>query len=284
MPIIVVSARRARWTGDGLELGAEDYVAKPSAWRASGSRAGRLRPRPRAVEPRDEVRVRGRERRRGGANGDRDGEAVEMTATEFDAPALLIEAARGARREASSRACGARIHGTPRTIDNFIQQLRAKLERDPQRPATSDGPRRGLSLRRVIPFDDGALRLGLIPRGDERDDRSASSSRRSPRRWGARSTCIMPRTTRGADGARAALVDLRVAPAARRGAGRARAARRANRRRRRYATPSLPDGAGGAACLALRTLHDLRGPRGVGRLARARAGTWCCERRWRSPA
>jgi len=29
---------------------------------------------------------------------------------------------------------GPNHHGTPRTIDNFIQQLRAKLERDPQRP------------------------------------------------------------------------------------------------------------------------------------------------------
>jgi DNA-binding response OmpR family regulator len=29
---------------------------------------------------------------------------------------------------------GPNHHGTPRTIDNFIQQLRGKLEPDPQQP------------------------------------------------------------------------------------------------------------------------------------------------------
>ena len=30
---------------------------------------------------------------------------------------------------------GPNHHGTPRTIDNFVQQLRAKLEKNPQEPA-----------------------------------------------------------------------------------------------------------------------------------------------------
>jgi DNA-binding response OmpR family regulator len=66
----------------------------------------------------------------------RDGEAVEMTATEFDLLLCLIEA-RGValgREDIFSRVWGPNHHGTPRTIDNFVQQLRAKLERDPQRP------------------------------------------------------------------------------------------------------------------------------------------------------
>jgi DNA-binding response OmpR family regulator len=33
-----------------------------------------------------------------------------------------------------TRVWGPNHHGTPRTIDNFIQQLRAKLEPDPQKP------------------------------------------------------------------------------------------------------------------------------------------------------
>ena len=32
------------------------------------------------------------------------------------------------------RVWGPNHHGTPRTIDNFMQQLRAKLEPDPQAP------------------------------------------------------------------------------------------------------------------------------------------------------
>jgi len=62
--------------------------------------------------------------------------AVEMTATELDVLLCLIEA-RGAalsREAIFSRVWGPNHHGTPRTIDNFVQQLRAKLEIDPQKP------------------------------------------------------------------------------------------------------------------------------------------------------
>ncbi len=66
----------------------------------------------------------------------RGGAPVEMTATEFDVLVCLIEA-RGAalsREAIFTRVWGPNHHGTPRTIDNFIQQLRAKLEPDPARP------------------------------------------------------------------------------------------------------------------------------------------------------
>jgi DNA-binding response OmpR family regulator len=48
----------------------------------------------------------------------------------------LVEA-RGvalSREAIFTRVWGPNHHGTPRTIDNFVQQLRAKLEPDPQRP------------------------------------------------------------------------------------------------------------------------------------------------------
>ena len=38
------------------------------------------------------------------------------------------------RDEIFRRVWGPNHHGTPRTIDNFMQQLRAKLEDDPQNP------------------------------------------------------------------------------------------------------------------------------------------------------
>jgi DNA-binding response OmpR family regulator len=59
-----------------------------------------------------------------------------MTATEFDLlQCLLLERGRVLSRESIfQRVWGPNHHGTPRTIDNFVQQLRSKLEIDPQQP------------------------------------------------------------------------------------------------------------------------------------------------------
>jgi len=143
MPIIMLSAR----TGEldkvtGLELGAEDYVAKPFSLAELLARvraALRRGPRPTeaAVAPRptvvafDDVSVDVAAR-----TVSRAGAPVEMTATEFDVLLCLIEARGTAlgREAIFLRVWGPNHHGTPRTIDNFIQQLRAKLEPDPQKP------------------------------------------------------------------------------------------------------------------------------------------------------
>ncbi len=139
MPIIILSAKSGEMDKvAGLELGAEDYVAKPF------SLAELL------------ARVRAALRRGGGATlsaeqfgfGDvavdvsarvvrRAGEVVEMTATEFDILLCLLRAkGRVLSRETILREVwGPNHHGTPRTVDNFMQQLRAKLEVDPQAPA-----------------------------------------------------------------------------------------------------------------------------------------------------
>ncbi len=140
MPIIVLSAR----TGEmekvtGLELGAEDYVAKPFSLAELLARVrAALRRGPRAVEsPHRAVHTFGGVRIDVAARTvTRSGAAVEITATEPDVLLCLIEA-RGvalSRDAIFSRVWGPNHHGTPRTIDNFIQQLRAKLEADPQRP------------------------------------------------------------------------------------------------------------------------------------------------------
>ena len=143
MPIIILSAR----TGEmdkvtGLELGAEDYVAKPFslAELLARVRAG-LR---RAPMPREETAAALTSHTFADVVIDtnartvtRAGGAVEMTAREFDVLMCLIDN-RGramARDEIFQRVWGPNHHGTPRTIDNFIQQLRAKLEVDPQAPA-----------------------------------------------------------------------------------------------------------------------------------------------------
>ncbi len=140
MPIIILSAR----TGDadkvtGLELGAEDYVAKPFSLaellarvRAALRRGGR--PAAPAASRKVSfgdivVDVEGRKVWRSD-------QLVDITAKEFDVLLCLIEAPGKAlgREEIFRKVWGPNHHGTPRTIDNFMQQLRAKLERDPQDP------------------------------------------------------------------------------------------------------------------------------------------------------
>lgn len=137
MPIIVLSAR----TGEmdkvtGLELGAEDYVAKPfslaellarvrAALRRGGGKPSPLR----VAFGEFVIDYEAREVRRGPT-------AVEMTATEFDVLRCLVESSGRAmsREEIFKKVWGPAHHGTPRTIDNFVQQLRAKLEADPHEP------------------------------------------------------------------------------------------------------------------------------------------------------
>jgi DNA-binding response OmpR family regulator len=141
MPIIVLSAR----TGEmdkvtGLELGAEDYVAKPFSLAEllarvrAALRRGSL---PRAAEPPRTMHHFGDVRVDVSARTvTRAGDPVDLTATEFDVLLCLIEA-RGvalSREAIFTRVWGPNHHGTPRTIDNFVQQLRTKLEPDPQRP------------------------------------------------------------------------------------------------------------------------------------------------------
>ena len=66
----------------------------------------------------------------------RGGEPVNLTATEFDVLWCLVEASNRplSREEILSRVWGPGHHGTLRTIDNFVLQLRAKLENDPSEP------------------------------------------------------------------------------------------------------------------------------------------------------
>lgn len=139
MPVIMLSAR----TGEmdkvtGLELGAEDYVAKPFSLAELLARLrAALRRGPRPVEASRSLHVFGDAKVDVAARTvTRTDTPIEMTATEFDLLMCLIEA-RGvalSRDAIFTRVWGPNHHGTPRTIDNFIQQLRAKLEPDPQRP------------------------------------------------------------------------------------------------------------------------------------------------------
>jgi DNA-binding response OmpR family regulator len=142
MPIILLSARTGEMDKvSGLELGAEDYVPKPFSLAEllarvrAHLRRGRATYVEDAAPPRDRVfehftvDIAARSVKKGG-------ELVEMTATEFDVLLCLVES-KGhvlTREAIFQRVWGPNHHGTPRTIDNFVQQLRAKLEPDPRKP------------------------------------------------------------------------------------------------------------------------------------------------------
>jgi len=139
VPVIMLSAR-----GDesdkvmGLELGAEDYITKPfglaellarvkAVLRRDGITRSRVDP---VVEARALV-VNSTTRQ-----VSRDGEIVTLTATEFDILWCLVEAGGQvlSREQILAKVWGPGHKGTLRTIDNFLLQLRNKLERDPALP------------------------------------------------------------------------------------------------------------------------------------------------------
>jgi DNA-binding response OmpR family regulator len=139
VPVIMLSARGAELDKVmGLELGAEDYITKPFS-------LAELLARVKAVLRRDGIARQATDRvvRAGDLQIDpaarqvsRGGEPVELTATEFDVLWCLVEAANRvrSREEILSRVWGPQHHGTLRTIDNFMLQLRTKLEADPAEP------------------------------------------------------------------------------------------------------------------------------------------------------
>ena len=141
VPIILLSARGAEMDKVmGLELGAEDYITKPfglaellARVKAVLRRDGMARGEPGRVKLAPDIDLEIRPATREVL---RKGKRVELTATEFDVLLCLVEA-KGevlSREEIQARVWGKGHHGTPRTVDNFILQLRAKLEPDPAAP------------------------------------------------------------------------------------------------------------------------------------------------------
>jgi DNA-binding response OmpR family regulator len=139
VPVVMLSARGAEMDKVmGLELGAEDYITKPFG-------LAELLARVKAVLRRDGIARQTNERlvRAGALEIDsatrqvlRSGELVSLTATEFDVLWCLVEASNRVltRDDILTRVWGPGHHGTLRTIDNFLLQLRTKLEQDPADP------------------------------------------------------------------------------------------------------------------------------------------------------
>jgi len=137
--VLMLSARGAEIDKVmGLELGAGDYVTKPFG-------VAELMARVRAILRRDGKGhpARGAVFRAGALEINpatrevkRAGDLIELTATEFDVLLCLFEA-KGrvlSREQIQANVWGPDHHGTTRTVDNFLLQLRSKLEQDPGDP------------------------------------------------------------------------------------------------------------------------------------------------------
>jgi DNA-binding response OmpR family regulator len=138
VPILIISAKDQEIDKImGLELGADDYITKPFSVKELLARVKSAFRRTRALEGEDkpfvfgvtEVDYAGRVLRV-------HGEPVECTPKEFDLLRFLIRN-KGrvlSRDQILNKVWGYDYYGTPRTIDNFIQKLRQKVENDAQRP------------------------------------------------------------------------------------------------------------------------------------------------------
>ncbi len=139
VPIIVLSARGAEMDKVmGLELGAEDYVTKPFGLAELLARVRAVLRRDAIARPRNDevIRTEDIEISKATREVTRAGTVVPLTPTEFDILWCLVEAGGRvrSREQIKARVWGAGHHGTQRTIDNFLAQLRAKLEQDPSEP------------------------------------------------------------------------------------------------------------------------------------------------------
>ncbi len=138
-PVLMLSARGAEMDKVmGLEIGAEDYVIKPFGLAELLARVKAVLRRNGRAPRAEETALRAGELAIDPSTREvfRAGALVELTATEFDVLVCLINA-KGrvlSREQIQSAVWGPHHHGTPRTVDNFMLQLRQKLEGDPQRP------------------------------------------------------------------------------------------------------------------------------------------------------
>jgi two-component system, OmpR family, alkaline phosphatase synthesis response regulator PhoP len=135
VPVVVLSAKGMEQDKIlGLNLGADDYVVKPFGLNELLARIKavlRRKQRHTDAQKFGDVTVD-----LAAKTVDRAGKPVDLTAQEFKLLAHLVNHAGRtfSRDELLLAAWGYGYEGTARTVDNFISQLRAKLEPDPEDP------------------------------------------------------------------------------------------------------------------------------------------------------
>jgi DNA-binding response OmpR family regulator len=138
LPIILLTAKGEEQDKvRGLRLGADDYVVKPFGVAELLARVDAALRRRRVLESESTivevgaVRVDFRAHRM-----TRDGAALETTAHEMRLLRFFLqhEGVMLPRQRILDRVWGADYFGTARTVDNFVNRLRAKIEPDPKSP------------------------------------------------------------------------------------------------------------------------------------------------------
>jgi DNA-binding response OmpR family regulator len=142
LPVVVLSAKGMEMDKiSGLDLGADDYVVKPFGLKELLARVRAVLRRHHQQE--ESVRfedvvvdLRAKTVTKAGA-------PVDLTAQEFKLLALLLSqpARTFSRDELLAGAWGYGYEGTARTVDNFVSQLRQKIEVD------ADSPKHLLTVR-----------------------------------------------------------------------------------------------------------------------------------------
>ncbi len=138
VPVLILSARGTTDNKvEGLNIGADDYLAKPFELPELLARVEAMLRRSRAKEPQRPPLTFGqvtldRENRCVNLGG----EEVALSAREFDLLCFLAltPGRPRTREEILNTVWGWDFDGSPRTVDNFILALRQKLEEDPGRP------------------------------------------------------------------------------------------------------------------------------------------------------
>ena len=140
VPVIMLTARGEEADRvAGLELGADDYLAKPFSFREllarirANLRRVELDQQPTDVTP---LHIGALSLDRAAHRVLKDGAEVELTTREYDLLAeLMSRAGRALSREALLNAVwGANWFGDPRTLDVHVRWLRLKIEDDPAAP------------------------------------------------------------------------------------------------------------------------------------------------------
>lgn len=147
LPVIVVSARQNEFDKvTALRLGADDYVTKPFGVAELLARIEAVLRRTTPAEKVEPAPADDSDDQHGYAFGDvtldieshevlRAGQPVTLTHREFELARFFAENPRRVfpRETLLARVWGT-THATLRTVDNFVGQLRSKLEADPTKP------------------------------------------------------------------------------------------------------------------------------------------------------